>query len=113
MVVVGVAGAFALGFYLPSLVFTAVSSFLVALVPDSGGLDVEIPFMFQLALGASLGTAALIGLVRPSQGERAWRKGPPASGAWGGRSIGYLAPAYEPSTTGRCLARRRTSTMWR
>lgn len=75
MVVVGVAGAFALGFYLPSLVFTAVSSFLVALVPDSGGLDVEIPFMFQLALGASLGTAALIGLVRPSQGERAWRKG--------------------------------------
>ncbi len=72
-VTVGVAVAFAFGFYLPGLVLAAVSSFLDAL--GSGGLEVEVPSIVRLALGASLGLAATVGLVKPSQSERAWRKG--------------------------------------
>ena len=83
---IGVAGAFAFGFFLPGLIMSAASSFLNALLPDSPGME-EPNFLpnLSLALGTVMAGAAAVGLVRPSRSEAAWR-----TGASGERQVGKV-----------------------
>lgn len=75
VVVMAVTATFLLGFYLPRIVFSLFSSCLVAIAPDSGGLDMDVPPALPAALGGFLAVGAAIGLLRPSRSEKAWRKG--------------------------------------
>jgi uncharacterized membrane protein YhaH (DUF805 family) len=91
VVLIAVVAAFAFGFFLPRVVFAALSSALTTLVPDSPGLP-EWNFMSALSwtLGTAMALAAAVGLVRASRLESAWRKG--ASGERRvGRAIDALA----------------------
>ncbi|MFP3882950.1 MAG: nuclease-related domain-containing protein [Actinomycetota bacterium] len=83
---VGVIGAFAVGYFLPRLILAATSSFLVGLVPDSAGVA-EPSFLpsMSLALGTLMAGAAAVGLLRPSRSEVAWSKG-----ASGERRVGRM-----------------------
>ena len=76
VVLLAVATAFTFGFLLPRVIFAAVSSFLTSLVPDSSGLP-EWTFIPALSwiLGTAMALAALVGMVRPSRSESAWRRG--------------------------------------
>lgn len=76
VVLLAVATAFTFGFLLPRVIFAAMSSVLTSLVPDSSGLP-EWTFMPALSwiLGTAMALAALVGMVRPSRSESAWRKG--------------------------------------
>jgi len=75
VIVIAVVLAFLLGFYLPDIVFGFVSSALVAIAPESGGLDSELPRSVSVVLGSLLVLGAAVGLLRPSRSEEAWRKG--------------------------------------
>lgn len=89
MILLAVATAFAFGFFLPRVIFTAMSSVLTSLAPDSSGFA-EWSFMPTLSwtLGAAMALAAVVGLVRPSRSESAWRKG-----ASGERRVGRTLDA--------------------
>lgn len=84
VVLLAVVTAFAFGFFLPRIILDAMSSFLTSLAPDSSGLP-EWSFMPGLSwtLGTAMALAAVVGLVRPSRSESAWRKG-----ATGERRVG-------------------------
>jgi hypothetical protein len=84
VVLLAVATAFIFGLLLPRVIFAAMSSFLTSLVPDSPGLR-EWSSMPALSwtLGTAMALAALVGLVRPSRSESAWR-----TGASGERRVG-------------------------
>lgn len=92
LVVLAVAVAFVLGFYLPRLLVAAVSSLLVGLAPDSGGLKADVPFVMSLAFGGFLAGGATFGLLRRSRSELAWRKG-----ASGERRVGRVLDSLQES----------------
>lgn len=86
LVVVGVAGAFAFGYFLPRLIMSATALFVDALAPDSPGME-EPSFLpnVSLGMGTLMAGAAALGLLRPSRSEVAWR-----TGASGERRVGRM-----------------------
>jgi len=86
LVLVGVMGAFAFGYFLPRLMMGAASSSLNALVPDSPGIEepTSLPNM-SLALGTLMAGAAAVGLLRPSRSAVAW-----STGASGEKRVGRM-----------------------
>ena len=91
LVVVGVVGAFAFGYFLPTWIMIAAASFLDAVAPNSPGIE-EPSFLpiASLVVGTLMAGAAALGLVRPSRSEVAWR-----AGASGERRVGQMLDRME------------------
>lgn len=86
LVLIAVVIAFILGFFLPRLLLTVPSALLAQLSPEASEIALPVDErLLSLATGVALAIAAVIGLLRPSRSELAWRKG-----ASGERRVGRV-----------------------